>query len=276
MSFRFLLPALCSVLLVSACAYKYDELKMLEINKESFNDHLAHEYKKLAMFEAYEMQDYKDADYFTEKAFMAADDETVMPTLPNARKYPLKKEAAIKEAYNKLLYVLDNYRTPENYAALAEAQAKYDCWIEQLEENIQPDHIAACRKEFYTALKKIKMAKKDHKVFQTYMIFFDHDSAKVKDSAMKIVNKATEIIKKHENLSVLVSGHTDTSGSEEYNETLSLKRASAVRDVLAKHGIDKDRIRILGKGESDLYRATSDGVKEARNRRVAIYIAEKL
>jgi OOP family OmpA-OmpF porin len=68
----------------------------------------------------------------------------------------------------------------------------------------------------------------------------------------------------------VVEGHTDTSGAREHNEELSRARAEAVAAVLARMGVERERIRPEGLGETHLAVQTGDGVRESRNRRVVI------
>jgi outer membrane protein OmpA-like peptidoglycan-associated protein len=72
---------------------------------------------------------------------------------------------------------------------------------------------------------------------------------------------------------VVVVGHTDTSGSAQYNVGLSERRASVVRDALVARGIAAASIRTEARGENDLARATRDGVREPLNRRTAVTIS---
>jgi len=71
---------------------------------------------------------------------------------------------------------------------------------------------------------------------------------------------------------MVVVGHTDTSGSDAYNDPLSRRRAEAVRDGLASAGVDTGAVEMDWKGKHDPEVATADGVKEPRNRRVTILV----
>ena len=71
-----------------------------------------------------------------------------------------------------------------------------------------------------------------------------------------------------------VEGFTDTSGSHDYNMTLSQARAERVAGILVRHGIKPERILARGYGETRLAVQTGNGVKEARNRRVVIRILD--
>jgi len=69
---------------------------------------------------------------------------------------------------------------------------------------------------------------------------------------------------------VTISGHTDTSASNAYNEALSLRRAKKVRQDLIDFGVPADSVRISAEGEYRLLVSTPDGTREVRNRRVEI------
>jgi len=69
-----------------------------------------------------------------------------------------------------------------------------------------------------------------------------------------------------------VVGHTDSSGSAAYNLNLSRHRARDVRAELVKQGVAGDIITSEGKGETQLFIDTGDGVKEALNRRTEVLI----
>lgn len=71
---------------------------------------------------------------------------------------------------------------------------------------------------------------------------------------------------------VVVVGHTDTVGSAEFNEKLSLKRAEKVRESLIKLGVAADTISVSGLGESELLVETPDNTDEPQNRRVEINV----
>lgn len=69
---------------------------------------------------------------------------------------------------------------------------------------------------------------------------------------------------------ITISGHTDTSASNAYNEALSLRRSQKVRQDLIDYGVPADNIRISAEGEYRLLVSTPDDTVEVRNRRVEI------
>ena len=69
-----------------------------------------------------------------------------------------------------------------------------------------------------------------------------------------------------------IVGHTDSTGSDDYNQSLSVRRATSVRGYLTRQGISEPRTRTEGRGENlpVASNATADG--RSRNRRVEIYL----
>ncbi|TAJ86536.1 OmpA family protein, partial [Reyranella sp.] len=74
------------------------------------------------------------------------------------------------------------------------------------------------------------------------------------------------------NARITATGHTDTSGSEQYNMALSLRRANAVKDALVREGVPATAIAVIGRGEQGLLVQTGDNVREPQNRRVEIVV----
>ena len=80
---------------------------------------------------------------------------------------------------------------------------------------------------------------------------FDFDMSNLRPDAVAILEQATTILMNHPELRVEVAGHTDSKGTDEYNQALSERRARAVYDYMTSHGVDADRISgPTGYGES--------------------------
>jgi len=71
---------------------------------------------------------------------------------------------------------------------------------------------------------------------------------------------------------LVVVGHTDTVGSDSFNDALALRRAEAVRTTLIGRGVAPANVVAVGRGKRDLLHPTADGVAEPRNRRVEIVV----
>ncbi|WP_242395294.1 OmpA family protein [Anaeromyxobacter oryzisoli] len=103
-------------------------------------------------------------------------------------------------------------------------------------------------------------------------ILFDTGSAVLKPEAVDQLSKLGDIIAKYSDDRVRVEGYTDSSGSKKRNEELSLRRAAAVKEVLAGRGVQEKQITALGMGDTRPVadNATADG--RAKNRRVELHI----
>jgi len=97
--------------------------------------------------------------------------------------------------------------------------------------------------------------------------FFDFDSAKLLPGGYTEISRVATVLNKYDQTQIEVGGHTDSSGSEQYNLQLSQRRADAVKNALVQQGVNPSRIRTIGYGES---RPISSN--PAANRRVEITI----
>jgi outer membrane protein OmpA-like peptidoglycan-associated protein len=102
------------------------------------------------------------------------------------------------------------------------------------------------------------------------LVFFDWNSAVVGPSGREVIALAAQAFKAGSLVTVQVTGFTDTSGSTEYNQRLSERRANAVAAVLVQDGVPQTNLVVTGRGENDLRVPTPDGVREPQNRRVEI------
>ena len=106
----------------------------------------------------------------------------------------------------------------------------------------------------------------------SFMVFFDWDRSNLSPQAVTPSGRRPTPSSRSGSARVTATGHTDTSGPENYNMALSLRRANAVKDELVRQGVPADAIAVIGKGESQPLVATGDGVREPQNRRVEIVI----
>ena len=109
-------------------------------------------------------------------------------------------------------------------------------------------------------------------IAKSYLVFFDFNKSDITAEANKIITAAATNAKSSNATSIQLTGHTDTTGSDKYNQALSLRRANAVKATLVKLGIPADEISVIGKGKSEPLVQTKDGVREPQNRRVQILL----
>ena len=101
--------------------------------------------------------------------------------------------------------------------------------------------------------------------------YFDFNKATLKPAGKeKIDAEVVAPMKEHPNLRALVEGHTDSIGSDAYNQRLSERRANAVRDYMVSRGIDAQRIMTKGWGKSKPIASNKTKEGRARNRRVEV------
>lgn len=241
-----------------------------------FNQALFAEYRELTLFEADQMYDWPDAGLFARKAMAAANNDVVLPEELGNWDLPDEHVGELTEARGRLLAALEATARVQAPIEAAHAQGRFDCWVEQQEENHQPDHIAACREGFYAAMEALEAAMQPTPTPmgapEPYIVFFAFDSAEIDSSGMGIVDDAVAAAQRMGIIDFSVTGHADRAGSEAYNLALSLRRANAVRDALVARGILSQNISVAGRGEAEPAVPTPDGVREPANRRVEIII----
>lgn len=104
-----------------------------------------------------------------------------------------------------------------------------------------------------------------------FQVFFDWDQYVLTPEAKKTLEAAAAEFKKTGVTQIEAVGHTDTTGSKEYNLRLSERRAQSVKAELVRLGIPAGVITTKGVGFSQLLVPTGPGVRELKNRRVEIY-----
>ena len=106
-------------------------------------------------------------------------------------------------------------------------------------------------------------------------IHFDFDKATLKPEAKTVLNEAAALLSKHDRVVVEIAGHTDSRGSEEYNQGLSERRANAVRDYLEGKGVKATRLTAKGYGESMPVASNDTDAGRAENRRVEMIVLDR-
>jgi outer membrane protein OmpA-like peptidoglycan-associated protein len=103
-------------------------------------------------------------------------------------------------------------------------------------------------------------------------ILFATNSSTLEQQAKMNINKLAIILNKYPDTNILVTGHTDFDGKDEYNQTLSEKRAKSVSDYTVIQGIQSSRLSIFGLGESEPIASNETEEGKHLNRRVEIAI----
>ena len=103
-------------------------------------------------------------------------------------------------------------------------------------------------------------------------IFFELEAYKLKDASATELNKIIQFMESNPFLVVEIGGHTDNSGSKNYNLDLSEQRASSVKNALVQRGLNSERIQIKGYGMSEPLNSNSSEEERAINRRTELKI----
>lgn len=244
---------------------------------ESFESRLAEEYRRFSLYEADQMVDWIDAEYFAQKAKRTASGDAVMPENPQDWGIESERRMAELVAARAVLVELIETGVAETAPELtADAVARYDCWVEQQEEGWQIDQIVACRTAFLNAAAKLGAALEPDHPELAALLFFEFDEHELTAAAEKRLDTLAAELRDEAPEEILIVGHADRAGPEGYNRALSSKRAKTVANELIDRGVTGVTIDydIIAKGETDPVIDTGDGEREAVNRRVSIYASE--
>ena len=98
-------------------------------------------------------------------------------------------------------------------------------------------------------------------------VFFDHNSSAIKPGGYSELTRVAQALNQNPGTNIQIQGHTDRSGSEQYNQQLSQRRAETVMAVLMQNGVDQYRMSAIGFGESQPISSNP-----AQNRRVTMVL----
>lgn len=298
------LASLAGLTLV-ACGTQLQKAEQTSSQGTAFHQALYQRYLALSQAE-YDKGDYKDSDVFARRAMLAARGQAVPPE-PVAQRAVRDDGAAVllSESRQRLVATFGKgavARTPDK---AARAQTLYDCWLEEQEENRQPEDIAACRDGLMTLLAELEddavrvavaraealaaksLAKTSDKPaakpvlpapvktegpagLGTYIVFFELNQARLTAETKQILAEVVRAAKEAEDMRILATGHTDMVGDARANRKLARKRAEAVVEFLIDSGLDPLRVAVESRGEAEPLVPTGDEVPELQNRRVEI------
>lgn len=110
------------------------------------------------------------------------------------------------------------------------------------------------------------------KVTMRNEILFDFDSAGLRSSSRDELREMAEVFNRYNDTTIVVAGHTDSTGSASYNDRLSDRRASSVSNYLENAGVRGSRLDAYGHGESKPKASNATASGRQRNRRVELYV----
>lgn len=103
-------------------------------------------------------------------------------------------------------------------------------------------------------------------------LLFPYDSDQMLPEGRENLNNLAMSLQRYPETEVLVIGHTDATGSDQYNQGLSERRASSAATLLSSYGIPRDRVRTMGRGETEPIADNSTEWGQQQNRRVEVVI----
>ena len=101
-------------------------------------------------------------------------------------------------------------------------------------------------------------------------ITFDSARSDIKPQFYSVLNSLANTLVQYDQTTIQIAGHTDSRGSAEYNQKLSVQRANSVKNYLATQRVAANRMRPIGYGESRPVADNTSEIGQAQNRRVEI------
>ena len=258
--------ALCipilGVLALGACTSTtmVDEAARANPASSELSRDLQEQYVALATSER-SQGDGTSARHYAAKAMKASSGTAVGPddiaARNAARRFRVTGEAEkeLADARSRLLANLNDPVAAKNPAAAAKAQTSFDCWLEQQQEGWQYDDIAACRKEFETAMASLDAAKvaaappKETAPVER-LVHFEFDSDQLIPSSQ---DKMAELLREAElskPTSVQIISFTDLSGPKEHNMKLAEMRGQRLKEKL-REATGAEVIKVDARGPVD-------------------------
>jgi len=103
-------------------------------------------------------------------------------------------------------------------------------------------------------------------------IYFDLDKDTIKPKSKPVLDRAVSVLQEFNTIRIEISGHTDSTGSVEYNRDLSRRRAGSVKRYLVEHGVEDARIEVRGAGPDEPVDTNKTAAGRAKNRRIEFTI----
>jgi len=150
-------------------------------------------------------------------------------------------------------------------------QVKEQPQVEKVEEAAPPKEPVLTEEEIFMR----KSLEEINQEAPLQMIHFDFDRFFIRDDAKPVLEKNATWLKKWNSVQILIEGHCDERGTEEYNLALGEKRAKSTYDYLVSLGISSDRIKTISYGKSQPMDPGHDEMAWAKNRRAQFTIIAK-
>lgn len=256
-----------------------EKVEKLTPPSDEFLNNLFDGYLTLSRTE-YKEGDYKDSDFFALRAQAAASGDKIDPQSISGRDLPIESLQEVATARRKLIFALFFGAASKVPTDAAQAQISFECWMQELEENIQPDDIAACKNQFNEMIDRVMaliIPKRENTAPAStlpdqhkFQVFFGFDDDALSAGAKAEVAEMAVMANAIGDTTVVIVGGADKTGSADYNKALGQRRADAVAKELMMHGIKPSVVTSFGE-QARKYLVGFD-VIDRRNRRVFVII----
>ncbi|MEP7245236.1 MAG: OmpA family protein [Gammaproteobacteria bacterium] len=189
-----------------------------------------------------------------------------------------KDQAAQGEADRGRVLLESRTREAENAAAAARAQAEAAELARQRAEASRQEALSA-RAETESVQQQLAalQAKQTERgmVLTLGDVLFDTGAATLKPGAASVLDRVAQFMQKNADIRIMVEGHTDSRGSDDYNQGLSERRAMAVSTALQTRGVNFSRVQAVGRGESLPVASNDSESGRQQNRRVEMVFSDE-
>ena len=135
--------------------------------------------------------------------------------------------------------------------------------------NILPiNQLAKFQQELQDGLSSPEKRLEELRAFKFEPIYFEYDKDNIQEQYEAYLIEMIRMVKSHSDLRILITGHTDSDGSDAYNIELSKRRAAALVRFFEKNGLAKSRVEIDFKGEKEPVDRNDTDTGKQKNRRV--------
>ena len=273
--------SMLAALLIGGCVGTgVQKLAQTQPQGTSFTIALAKEYLEFSSRESSQFYDHISASYFARKGLDAAIGVVVQPETLDRWSIPVHAQVEMQASRDRLLAAINTPTTADVASDLASAQVNFDCWIEEQDENRQPENIAFCRNRHLDALtqaeEKIVAAQTGKNLLPTspYNVYYKAGQTDVPVEANRVLDQLIFLIKQINDYRMVIDGHADKTGPSVKNLTISDQRATKMKSAIILKGAADEKIKIFAHGDSGS--TSKKGKSNARERRVDIthYVPE--
>lgn len=249
---RYHLIILFAVTIVSGCATTQENTSLKEAHNSFNNARTKPDVTNLAALEL------KTADDTLRKADAALEENEDEDTV-NQLAYLAKQQVAVAE---------ETAKQKAAELAIENANAKRA----QVQLQLRTEEADAAKQ----ALKELHARQTERGLMMTLSdVLFRTNQAKLESGGLRNVVKLADFLKQHQQYKVSIEGHTDSTGSDRYNQELSERRVEAVQLALIDMGVGSERIMAQGYGEAFPVANNSTAAGRQMNRRVEIILSDE-